>query len=143
MKKGRDVVTTSTAVLATAIQVFLFVSYWSYMNRMRDSGCECALTPSFAAVRQTFQHVVAAYVATFCAMLLLKFVPVEVFLIARVIVGVMSLVLSALVVKWWLDMHKVSCACSESWEKHVWAGISAYHVAVVAVGVVSILLAAI
>ena len=142
-KAAVDMTMTMSAILAVAIQVFLFVSYWNYMNRMRDEGCKCALTKSFAMVRKTFVQVVILYLATFLLILFFKALPLELILAANLVLCVMSLVLSVFVVKWWIEMYGVSCKCSEAWEKYVWAGLSAYHIASVAVGLISLLLAAV
>ena len=135
------------AALSVAIQTALFVVYARYIRRLRDERCACALTPRFELIVKLFRYVVILYYVTLVGLALLAGVraarfPVVFLAAAALLGGVLSVALSALVVKWWFEMRAAACSCSDGYEKTVWAGLSAYHLASIALGVLSGLLTA-
>ena len=51
--------------------------------------------------------------------------------------AVFAIAMAAVVVKWYMDMHKLKCQCSDGIEKHLWFATSAVHLAMSALAVVS------
>lgn len=137
----------AAAVISIAIQTALFLVYARYIQRLRVEKCACALTPRFELIVKLFRYVVILYYVTLVGLALLAGVraagfPVVILAAAALLGGVLSVALSALVVKWWFEMRAAACACSNGYEKTVWAGLSAYHIASIVIGVFSGLLTA-
>lgn len=133
-------VATRLAVLLT-VQTVLFVLYWRYMNSLAAKGCACALTPRFQNIRSIFKLVVILYYLVIALVLVCRFCSPAIFLVAAGAGSILAIVLSVLVVRWWFEMRAAHCACSDAWEKDLWAFLSAYHVATIVVGFLGAVLA--
>lgn len=138
-KKG-PVVATRLAVLLT-VQTVLFVLYWRYMNGLAAKGCACAMTPRFQNIRQVFKAVVILYYSLIALVMVCRFCSPAIFLLAAGAGSILAIILSVLVVRWWFEMRAAHCACSDAWEKDLWAFLSAYHVATIVVGFLGAVLA--
>jgi hypothetical protein len=137
-KKG--LAATRLAVLLT-VQTVLFVLYWRYMNSLATKGCACALTPRFQNIRAIFKAVVILYYSLIALVMVCRFCSPAIFLLAAGAGSILAIILSVLVVRWWFEMRAAHCACSDAWEKDLWAFLSAYHVATILVGFLGAVLA--
>jgi len=126
--------------VAVGVQTALFAAYRHYLNRLRDTGCLCALTPRFARIETLFVWVVALFYATLLCLFACRFVPADVCIALNVAGSLLAIALAVNVVRWCLDMRAAGCLCSDAWEKDLWAFLSAYHLAAIVLGAVGALL---
>lgn len=134
MPSKKPEVHAPAVAVALVVQTTLFALFWRFMNRLSDKGCACALTPRFANVRSLFKTVVVLYYVTIWCLVASRYCPPAVFALVSTASWLLGVVLSVYVVRWWLEMRRAGCACTESWEKDLWAFLSAYEVASIVCG---------
>lgn len=125
-----------TALAVVALHIALYVIYLNYLKRLESAKCECAITHKLFPWLKFFA--LAVIVLTFAvpaAKVLLYSVGVVVD--SRPYMAVFAIAMAAVVVKWYTDMHKLKCQCSDGIEKHLWFATSAVHLAMSALAVVS------
>ena len=135
-KKGIPAGVLMTAVAVIALHVALYVIYLNYLKRLEQEKCECATAHALFPWLKFFA--LAVIVLTFAvpvAKLLLHSVGVVVD--SSPYYAIFAIAMAAVVVKWYMDMRKLRCQCSDGIEKHLWFATSAVHLAMSALAVVS------
>jgi hypothetical protein len=135
-KRGVPTGVLITAVAIVALHIALYVIYLNYLKRLESAKCECAASHKLFPWLKFFA--MAVIVLTFAvpaAKVLLYSVGLVVD--SRPYYAVFAIAMAAVVVKWYMDMHELKCACSDGIEKHLWFATSAVHLAMSALAVVS------
>jgi hypothetical protein len=125
-----------TAIVVVALHIALYVIYLNYLKRLEAAKCECAVSHKLFPWLKFFA--VAVILLTFAvpaAKVLLYSVGIVVD--SRPYYAIFAIAMAAVVVKWYVDMYKLKCVCSDGIEKHLWFATSAVHLAMSALAVVS------
>lgn len=125
-----------TALAVVALHIALYVIYLNYLKRLETAKCDCAITHELFPWLKFFAT--AVIVLTFAVPIAkLVLYGVGIVVDSRPYMAVFAIAMAAVVVKWYADMHKLKCQCSDGIEKHLWFATSAVHLAMSALAVVS------
>lgn len=124
------------AIAVVALHIALYVIYLNYLRRLESKKCECAVSHKLFPWLKFFA--LSVIVLTF-GVHLSKVLLYNMGLIvdSRPYFAVFMIAMSAVVVKWYMDMYKLKCECSDGIEKHLWFATSAVNLAISALAVVS------
>lgn len=135
-KKGIPTGVLMTAIAVVALHIALYVIYLSYLKRLESEKCECAVSHKLFPWLKFFAlTVIVLTFAVPAAEVILYSVGLVVD--SRPYYAVFAIAMAAVVVRWYMDMLKLKCECSDGIEKHLWFATSAVHLVISALAVVA------
>lgn len=125
-----------TALAVMALHIALYVIYYNYLKRLEAAKCNCAVSHALFPWLKFFAFavIVLAFAVPAVKMVLYS---IGLVVDSRPYMAVFAIAMAAVVVKWYIDMYKLKCECSNGIEKHLWFATSAVHLAMSALAVVS------
>jgi len=124
----------ASLVVSLAINIGLPLMYLTYLRRLEDQHCQCAVTHDLF---QTLRWLVIAQLAFTVILPFVTIVPRELRVGASAALGIAN---ALILLTWTRAMNDLKCLCSDGWQKNVWAAMSALYLSFVALTVIMLVL---
>ena len=130
----------ATFVIALLISLFINIGlpiiYLTYLQKLEDRKCECAITHELF---QTMRYLVIAQLACTVVLPLIAIIPRQLRAGVSIAVGIAHAITFMV---WFRAMGNLRCLCSDSWEKKVWVSMSVLYLSFLAMSILALLLTA-
>lgn len=130
----------TTFVIALLISLFINIGlpiiYLTYLQKLEDRKCECAVTHELF---KTMRYLVIAQLACTVVLPLIAIIPHQLRAGVTIAIGIAHAITFMV---WFRAMGSLRCLCSDSWEKKVWVSMSILYLSFVAMSILALLLTA-